>query len=127
MPGEVADEDMVPLAQLASEAATLLRAQLKQLKLVQKASSGYDAVLANESRAHAAALAKLLDAARKVIQDGADAVDVMSFQEKALLFVEWFASLPPAYKRSLHDQLGQHLSGALPEPKRLALPEQSNG
>lgn len=108
MPVEAADEDAVPLAQLAQETASLLRAQLKQLKVKQKQANGYEADLANESRAHANALSKLLDASRKVIADGADAVDAMSLQEKTALFLEWFGSMPPAYRRRLHEQMASH-------------------
>lgn len=102
---EVADEDNVPLAKLASESASLLREQLKQLRALQKSAPNYDVALANESRAHANALAKLLDSARKLQEDGAAAVEVMSFQEKASLMVEFFAGLPPAYRRQLHARL----------------------
>jgi hypothetical protein len=119
IPLEVTDEDAVPLAQLATETATLLRSQLKQLKAWQKVSPEYNMAVANESRAHAAALAKLLDSARKVIQDGADAVDSMTFQEKAALFKEWFRTLPPAYRRQLHDEMTTDLMGR--EPPQLEM------
>lgn len=100
------DEDAVPLATVAGEAVSLLRKQLEynknQTKLI---APSYDPVLANEARAIANTLAKLLDSARKVVQDGADAVGSMSFQEKAALFMEWAATLPGAYRRRLVEQL----------------------
>lgn len=119
MPVDAADEDAVPLAQLAGETAGLLRRQLQQLKVEQKKSLSYTPGLADESRKHANALAKLLDASRKVIQDGADAVDAMSFQEKAALFLEWFSTLPPAYRRRLHDQMSGRVEPTQPEPGEL--------
>lgn len=99
------DEDSVPLATVASEAVSLLRKQLTHLKSQARLNPGYNAIEANEARAVANTLAKLLDSARKVVQDGADAVGAMSFQERANLFMEWTGSLPGAYRRKLIEQL----------------------
>ncbi len=115
MPVDAIEDEHVPLAQLAQESASLLRAQLKQLKVKQKAATDYEPVLAKESREHSNALAKLLDASRKVVQDGIDAVEVMSFKERADLFKEWFSSLPPAYRRQLHEELEGKLITAAPK------------
>lgn len=98
------DEDAVPLAVVANEAVTLLRRQLTHLKGVAK-NGIYDPIMASEARSVANTLAKLLDSARKVVQDGADAVSTMSFQERAALFLEWTGSLPGAYRRKLIEQL----------------------
>jgi len=114
---EAADEDNVPLAKLAGESAALLRSQLKQLSVMQKNAPGYDTVLANESRAHANTLAKLLDSARKLQEDGASAVENMSFQEKANLMIEFFSGLPPAYRRQLYGRMGQFLAVPTEEAK----------
>jgi hypothetical protein len=121
MPIDAGDEDAVPLSQLAAETAGLLRRQLTQLKVMQKKASGYDAVLAKESREHANALSKLMDTSRKVIQDGADAVDAMSFAEKVELFRDWFVSLPPAYRRRTMELLNaaaDSAAAALAQAKR---------
>lgn len=99
------DEDAVPLAVVATEAVAVLRKQLTQLKQKQKQAPEYDYGLAAESRSVANVIAKLLDTARKVVQDGADAVSAMSFQERAALFLEWTGSLPGAYRRKLIEQL----------------------
>lgn len=97
------DEDAVPLAVIASETVSVLRKQLTQVK---RATTGaYDPVLANETRAIANSIAKVLDSARKVIQDGADAVGAMSFQERSNLFLEWTGSLPGVYRRKLIEKL----------------------
>jgi len=95
------DDDAVPLATVASEAVSVLRKQLTQLKNKQKLTPNYNAADASEVRAVANTLAKLLDSARKVVQDGADAVGAMSFQERAALFLEWTGSLPGAYRRKI--------------------------
>lgn len=99
------DEDSVPLAVVASEAVSVLRKQLTAVKNAQRGQSAPDPILAGEARAIAGVLAKLLDSARKVIQDGADAVESMTFQEKAALFLEWTKSLPGPYRRRLIDSL----------------------
>lgn len=100
--GATTDEN-VPLATVAQETVSLLRKQLTHLK--NKAKAGYNPDDANDARSLANTLAKLLDSARKVVQDGADAVSAMSFQERAALFMEWTASLPSAYRRKLIEQL----------------------
>ena len=106
MPADaVVDDDTVPLAQLAQEAASLLRRQLKQLQVEQRTCKTYNAAVAHESRQHASALSKLLDSARKVVEDGADAVQAMSLQERIALFVEWFGQLPAVYRKRLLEQL----------------------
>lgn len=115
IPLEAADEDAVPLAVLAQETASLLRAQLKQLKAAQASANGYDATLADESRAHANSLSKLLDSARKLQEDGAAAVEVMSFQEKSALMVEFFDTLPPAYRRQLIERLESSMTAREPD------------
>lgn len=99
------DDDAVPLATVATEAVGILRKQLTQLRNQQKLTTEYNPTVAGETRAVANALAKLLDSARKVVQDGADAVSAMSFQERAALFLEWTGSLPGAHRRKLIEQL----------------------
>lgn len=99
------DEDSVPLATVASEAVGVLRKQLSQLKTMAKLEPAYNAVISSEARAVANTIAKLLDSARKVVQDGADAVGAMSFQERLNLFTEWTGSLPGAYRRKIIEQL----------------------
>jgi hypothetical protein len=110
------DEDTVPLAQVAQEAVSILRKQMSTVKTKVAAATDYDPILAAEARSIANTIAKLLDSARKVVQDGAEAVEVMSFQEKAALFLEWTASLPGAYRRRLIDSLIGQSGRAQEEP-----------
>lgn len=51
------------------------------------------------------ALAKLLEAARKLQDDGISAVRNMSFLERAKLFVSWYADLPPSYRTQVRQQV----------------------
>jgi hypothetical protein len=99
------DEDAVPLATVASEAVSLLRRQLTYLKQQAKLTQGYNSELAAEARQVSNALSKLLDSSRKLVQDGADAVGSMSFQEKMALFLDWSTSLPSAYRRRLMESM----------------------
>lgn len=105
------DEDSVSLATVAGEAVSMLRKQLLRAKQAEKLSVAYDPLLAGDVRAIANTLAKVLDSARKVVQDGADAVGAMSFQEKAALFLEWTATLPGAYRRRLIERLMEQSPG----------------
>jgi hypothetical protein len=95
------DEDAGSLAEVATEAVAMLRKQLKHVKQASKLAAAYDPEISAEARAIANTLAKLLDSARKVVQDGADAVGTMSMQEQAALFLEWSAKLPGVYRRRL--------------------------
>ncbi len=111
------DEDAVPLALVAQEAVVVLRKQLQAVKSQAKAGGlAYDPLLAAEARSIANTIAKVLDSARKVVQDGAEAVESMSFQEKAALFLEWTGSLPGAYRRRLIESLMGQGAQAKEEP-----------
>lgn len=99
------DEDAVSLATVATEAVSILRKQMAHVKTQVRSMPTYDPLLAQEARAIANTLAKLLDSARKVVQDGADAVSAMSFEERANLFLEWTGSLPGVYRRRLIERL----------------------
>jgi hypothetical protein len=109
------DEDAVPLAVVAAEAVGLLRKQLKMAKATQDKSSQYDPILGQETRSITNAIAKLLDSSRKLVEDGANAVEAMSFQEKAALFLEWTGTLPGPYRRRLIDQMATQGADPLKE------------
>lgn len=106
------DGESESLAKMAGSTIRLLRGQLRQLQVQVGKTTEYNAALAREGRQIAGAISKLLDSSRKVIQDGVDAVEVMSFQERAALFLEWSIGLPPAYRRKLYEDLGRHVSGS---------------
>lgn len=97
--------DLAPsLSEVGSEAVSGLRAQIKHLKALAKdnpddADTRKDMVLCIN------ALAKLLEAARKLQDDGISAVRNMSFLERAKLFVSWYADLPPSYRTQVRQQV----------------------
>lgn len=103
--GATSEDEATSLSSLAQETTGLLRRQLRQLLSEQKVRTTYDPSLAHESRQHANVLAKLLDSARKVIQEGAEAVQAMSLEERCNLFVEWFQQLPTFHRRKLLERL----------------------
>ena len=111
------DGDPESLAKVAGGMVRLMATQLRQLRGLQNKTRGrYDEKLVSETRKHAGSLAKLLDSARKVINDGVEAVEALSFQEKAELFEAWFMELPNAYRRTLLNGLSKHVADATPIP-----------
>lgn len=110
------DEETVPLAKMAGETLRLMRTDLKRLQKIQAKADEYNAAQAMEARRIAGAISKLMDSARKVIQDGVDAVEAMSFQERAELLVSWFESLPPAYRRKIFDAMVRVMGTAVEGP-----------
>lgn len=91
------DEEKPSLSGTATETVRLMRKQLAQ---VEKDLKGNPTSANHEKRLIALSngIAKLLETARKLVQDGVSAVENLSFREQAELFVEWFASLAPAYR-----------------------------
>jgi hypothetical protein len=65
------------------------------------------AELAKGAISNANAMTKLLEAARRLQSDGLAAVEAMSFLERAKLFVQWYASLVPAYRGRLREQMAR--------------------
>lgn len=102
------DEDAVPLGRAASEVMAVLRRQLQRLKIAEFGAKEYDASRGREARATSNALSKLIDATRKLQEDGEEAIGSMPFQEKLALFMEWFISLPAVYKRRVLSDMGRH-------------------
>lgn len=123
MVGETEDE-RPSLAEVSAEAIAALREQTrsyaKRLKGGCKAcgrtedDDGGERLRGNQ-RAAAGAMAKLLDSARKIQEDGLAVVSLMSFPERAELFVTWYTELPPVYRSRLRDQMSEWET-------RLALP-----
>jgi hypothetical protein len=100
--GETEDE-RPSLSGVSAEAVSTLRAQVKHLGGSLKTDPDDDAAH-RRFIATSNALAKILGEARKLQDDGADAVANMSFHERAAMFVAWYADLPPAYRLSIREQ-----------------------
>lgn len=105
--GETEDE-RPSLASVSNEAVNALRAQLRSYKdrlLVRDIKDDVRDSLHEKQRAVAGALSKLLDAARKIQGDGLQAINRMSFKERAELFVDWYMSLPAVYREALRKEI----------------------
>lgn len=70
----------------------------------------------------AAALAKVLESARKLQEDGVAAVETMTFLERAELFIGWYTALPPAYRGRLREQMADYEAQLARPMDPLALP-----
>lgn len=105
------EEERPSLASVSNEAVNALRSQLRDYKqrlAVPGVTVDDKDALHARQRTVAGALSKLLDAARKIQSDGKQAIDVMSFKERAELFVEWFLTLPGVYREALRKQIDAH-------------------
>lgn len=116
--GETEDEKP-SLSGTSSEAVKLLRGRLTQVDKDLKANP---TSIVHEKRliALSNAVAKLLETARKLIQDGVSAVENMSFREQAELFVEWFASLSPPYRADVLAKFAafeEHIAKPVEQPR----------
>jgi hypothetical protein len=97
------DEDERPsLSGTAAEMVAVLRSRLRLVKQ-QLDTSPNLADAEKRALAISNALAKLLETARKLSQDGLAAVEALSFQERKELFVTWYTDLPPAYRTAVRE------------------------
>ncbi len=100
--------DQAPsLAEVGGESVVALRRQVRYWDKVLKDSpadsdGNRNLVFMTNS------IAKMLEAARKLQDDGIAAVRNMSFLERAKLFVSWYAQLPPAYRTQVREQVEKH-------------------
>jgi uncharacterized Zn finger protein (UPF0148 family) len=101
--GESEDE-RPSLSGVSAEVVTTLRSQVTHLTKALKSDPDNDSAH-KKLVATANSMAKVLGEARKLQEDGKDAVDNMNFAEKAKLFIEWIATLPPAYRQGIREQM----------------------
>lgn len=114
-----AEEDRPSLSGTSSEMVSVLRRMLKKVDADLKNNPGSPA-LKNDALKLSNALAKLLETARKLVQDGVSAVDQMSFREQCELFVGWVGGLAPTYRAEV-------LSKLLEFEKEIAKPVELQG
>lgn len=102
-----ADEGDVSLAEVSKETVKALQDQLRgyrndlRLNRDPEAKEGINAAV----RAVAATLGKVLDASRKIQEDGVKAVELMSAKEKMDLFEAYYLALPPTVRARFMSQL----------------------
>jgi hypothetical protein len=113
-------EEYPALSDVSSETVAALQVILKKhrstLKNTKADAEDLEAAEAAVVRV-ANTLAKVLESARKLQQDGIAAVRNMSFQDRNVLFATWYQSLPPLYRKKVQDGMAQYeLKAAEPLP-----------
>ena len=102
------EEERASLADVSGETVAALRDMMREAR---KLRAGTDAAkrLAGGRAVIAVAntLAKVLEAARKLQSDGVQAVRLMSFTERAKLFVDWYLDLPPPARAGLRERMAE--------------------
>lgn len=121
------DSEQYPsLSDVGSETVGALQAILREHKrtVADRTAPAEDRLVAQSSVIKTAnTLAKVLEAARKLQNDGVAAVRNMSFQERAALFAGWYQAQPPALRGRIRLGMEQFEETAN-EPRQL---EDSNG
>jgi len=115
------DEERPSLAQVSAEVIAGIRSQVRHYRALLDADKT-DSTSLNRLLALSNSAAKVLEAARKLQADGKDAVDSMSFAERATLFIEWYMDLPPPYRVKLRAQMDEHETALMAPVAVPALP-----
>lgn len=101
------DENERPsLSATGGEVVSALRHQLKHIRGELKINPT-DTKMETRLIAVGNTLAKILESARKIQQDGISAVENMSFAERANLFITWISDLTPGYRTALREKWDQ--------------------
>jgi hypothetical protein len=102
---DTGDEDRPSLTQVSSEMVKMLRDRHRYFATELKDKPGSE-TLGKGFIANTNAMTKLLEAARRLQSDGLAAVEAMSWMDRAKLFIQWYASLPPALRGRVREQMG---------------------
>jgi hypothetical protein len=98
------DDDKPSLAATGNEVVNALRYQLRVVRKSLGESRGEDEAAEKRLVQLANTLAKVLESSRKIQADGVDAIEAMSFAEKAELFITWIQELTPGYRLALRSK-----------------------
>lgn len=101
------ETDKPSLSGTASLSVELLNAQLREVQKDQKANPRSPSAR-NDLMKLSNTVAKVLETARKLVQDGVSAVETLSFREQCELFVSWYAGLAPAYRADVMTKFAEH-------------------
>lgn len=118
-------EEAPALSDVSSEVVSVLQGILKRHRVAMRDKNADAETLEWSEKAVvrvANTLAKVLESARKLQTDGLAAVRNMAFSERALLFADWYQSLPPLYRTKVRTGM-QQFEGTVSAP----LPELSAG
>lgn len=92
---------------LGSQLVRILREQMKRLEQLLTDEPDDE----NAGRRFVAlgnTAAKIIGEVRKLQDDGKKAIEVMSFAEKAELFIDWYGGLAPAFRLHMRDKMTDH-------------------
>lgn len=115
------EEDRPALPEIGADLVRGLKGQVERVRALLKTDPD-DLQAASRLIALANSAAKVIGEVRKLQDDGKKAVELMSFAEKAELFIGWFAGLAPAYRKSLSEKMADYEAKlAAPVPTEQAL------
>lgn len=101
------EEDRPSLSGIGAEVVTLLREQVARVRKLLKDDPDSERA-GKRLIALSNSVAKVIGEVRKLQEDGAAAVENMSFAERAEMFIDWVTGLPPAYRRTLTERLAEY-------------------
>lgn len=95
-------EDRVDLGELTTLALAAARDRLTVIRGLKPDDKRYSP---GELQGLVKTIAVMADAARKIRKEGVAAVNAMTFQERAELFLDWYENLPTAHRAFLTERL----------------------
>lgn len=101
---EESTEESPALSDVSAETVSALQLILKRHRAIMRTKNAEDEAIEKAEKAVirvSNTLAKVLEGARKLQTDGLAAVRNMAFSERAVLFAEWYQSLPPLYRKKV--------------------------
>jgi hypothetical protein len=96
------EEDRVDLGEVTTLALAAARDRLAFLRSLKPDDKRYSP---GEIQGLVKTISIAADSARKIRKEGVLAVNAMTFQERAELFVGWFRELPPAHREYVSERL----------------------
>lgn len=106
------DSDEAPaLSDVSSETVAALQTVLrKHRRTIRDAkTSAEDYELAETAAIRVAnTIAKMLESARKLQQDGLAAIRNMGFQDRSALFATWYQALPPLHRKKVREGMEKY-------------------
>jgi hypothetical protein len=111
-------EEFPALSDVSSEVVSALHVILKKHRVTVRSRDADAEALENAEKGIVRVsntLAKVLESARKLQTDGLAAVRNMSFQDRSVLFADWYQSLPPLYRKKVREGM-ERFEGTVSAP-----------
>lgn len=116
--GAAVEEDEPDLVATAEELIVLLRWNVKQLRRKTKEATDYDPDLGRQIQALAKSANGVLDAVRKLQEQGSEVLRAMTLQEKITLIKEFLGELPEMLRERVIADVKKN--GQIPTSARLS-------